>query len=208
MIPQTHTNSLFPILEKREARGGQTRGRKLQKTTTHYPTLRKLGQQDHKFEASLGCSWIHLKTKNKKVNYKFSFRYNHSGFKNKQKKKRILEKWVALGDIKSHLCRVYEKLWAERGRLESCPHKRVCAEVRPGLASLRRVLVLGPKPSPNQVAILPFERQENLNLCTSFMCLFAFTDFHFGNRAGWTGVRAGALQEPLTDRPKRRLHYT
>lgn len=159
--PNTHKLSLSYSGEKRGRRRAGKRKKvallKLQKTTTHYPTLRKLGQEDHKFEASLGCSWIHLKTKNKKVNYKFSFRYNYSGFKNKQKKKRILEKWVALGDIKSHLCRMYEKLWAERGRLESCPHKRVCAEVRPGLASLRRVLVLCPKPSPNQMAILPFD---------------------------------------------------
>lgn len=89
--PHTQTLSLPYFGEKRGTRRAGERGKaallKLQKVIAHYPTLRELGREDHKFEASLGCSWSHLKTKTKRLNYKFSFQYNYSGFKNKQKNK-------------------------------------------------------------------------------------------------------------------------
>lgn len=93
--PHTQTLSLAYFGEKRGTRRAGERGKaallKLQKVIAHYPTLRELGREDHKFEASLGCSWSHLKTKPKRLNYKFSFQYNYSGFKNKQKNKNTWE---------------------------------------------------------------------------------------------------------------------
>lgn len=80
ITPPTHTHtpstpSLSYFGEKRDTRRAGERKKvallKLQKAITHYPTLRKLSQ-DHKFEASLGCSWTHLKTKRLIINSVFN----------------------------------------------------------------------------------------------------------------------------------------
>ena len=97
VTPPSHTQtlSLSYFGEKRGTKRAGEREKaallKLQKVTTHYPTLRKLGQEDHKFEASLGCSWSHLKTKTKRLIINSAFNTTTLGLKI-NRKIRILEK--------------------------------------------------------------------------------------------------------------------